>query len=232
MSRIISFTTLIVLLSAMFASAQTVVLINGVPTKVKLDGKQIVSIIGPADGHMNGYPISATQIPYTDPGLDKINGTGVLDETTTSPVAAVSSAPTATAPSATTAAPSATTAAPSATTVTAAPSSDSTNNGNSPVKPKALAGNYFKFDRNSALLSELAINEIKDYADKITNGTSSSVTLQAFYRTNSKRSEQLIKNRLDACQKYFELNGVAKSAINVEMVAEAKQSDKVSVIIQ
>jgi len=213
MIKIFTLTVLTIVLSTLFGSAQTVVLINGVPTKVTLDGTKIVSVIGPAENHLKNFTSATSEISYASADIDKINGAGVSDETTSSPTASVSTGTPDTGTVTTT----------TATTATTTPTES---------KPAALAGNYFKFERNSALLSELSINEIKDYADKITNGSASSVTLQAYYRANSKRSEQLIKNRLDACKKYFELNGVSTSAIKIEKLPEEQQSDKVSVLVQ
>lgn len=198
----ITLTSIIILLFGFVGlSAQTVVLINGVPTKVKLNGSEIVKVLGVENNYLAGYATSQNEFQTVDP----------TDPTSASPVASANTNST-------------TRSAPSASSPATSQSSNSTTT--------AFSGNYFKFDRNSALLSQLSINEIKDYAKKITSGQASSVILQSFYRTNSQRSEQLVKNRLDACKKYFELNGVSASAITTESIANDRQSDKVSITLQ
>ncbi len=198
----ITLTAIIILLFGFVGlSAQTVVLINGVPTKVKLNGSEIVKVLGVENNYLAGYATSQNEFQTVDP----------TDPTSAPTVASADTNPT-TRSASNASSPATTQSSNSATT--------------------AFSGNYFKFDRNSALLSQLSINEIKDYAKKITSGQASSVILQSFYRTNSLRSEQLVKNRLDACKKYFELNGVSASAITTESIANDRQSDKVSITLQ
>lgn len=185
------------------SSAQTVVLINGVPTKVELAGSEIVKVIGVENNYMAGFSNTQNDYQTVDPSTGAVS----------SPIATTSTSSTIT----------------SATTTTSTVISQPVE---SPTAAPIVSGNYFKFDRNSALLSQLAINEIKDYATKVTSGQASNITLQSFYTTNNKRSEQLTKNRLEACKKYLELNGVSPTAITVESIPNDRQSDKVSITLQ
>ncbi len=182
-------------------SAQTVVLINGVPTKVELNGSEIVKVLGVENNYLAGYATAQNDYQTVDPTTRATIATASdntdLNQTSTTTANASTTEP------------------------------QGSNNAST-----AFSGNYFKFERNSALLSQLSINEIKDYAKKVTTGQASSVTLQSFYRTNSQRSEQLVKNRLDACKKYFELNGVSASAITTESIPNDRQSNKVSITLQ
>ena len=197
MGKILITTVFLAFAAFNLGSAQTVVLINGVPTKVELSGSEIVKVIGVADNYMAGFPNRQDDFKTVDQGD--------IIPTTTAPLASTGNQTTTT-----------------TTTETPTTTSGST----------FVSGNYFKFERNSALLSQLSINEIKDYANKVTSGQASSVVLQSFYTSNNPRSEKLTKNRLDACKKYFELNGVSPSAITVESIPNDKQSDKVSVTLQ
>ena len=201
MGKVLVSTVFFALVGLTFVSAQTVVLINGVPTKVQLSGTEIVKVIGVEDNYMAGFQTKVDDFKTVDQDVTAL---------------ATTSAP---APTNTTTQTTNTTSTTTTTTSTAS---------NTPL----VAGNYFKFERNSALLSQLSINEIKDYAIKVTTGQASSVTLQSFYSSNDPRSEKLTKNRLDACKKYFELNGVSPSAISVESIPNDRQSDKVSITLQ
>ena len=195
--------------SSNFAHTQTVVILNGVPTKVQLEGDKIVSILEEVPNYLgNGYENKSTEIKYGAKG-NIIEGT-------------VASTPTAAATLTTTSSVTKTTTT-TTTTTTATTQTQST----SPI-----IGNYFKFSGNSALLSELSISAIKDYAKKIASGEASSVTLESFYQTDNARSEQLISNRLDACKKYFELSGVSSSQIKTNKIADTNQSNKVSVTLK
>ena len=186
MSKVLLSTVFFAMVGLTYVSAQTVVLINGVPTKVELSGTEIVKVIGVDDNYMAGFDNRQSQFKNVnqDAAVTSVN----------LPVEDV---------------------IPSNT-----------------IKDSPISGNYFKFERNSALLSQLSINEIKDYASKVTSGQASKVTLQSFYESSSARSEQLTKNRLDACKKYLELNGVSASAITIESIPNDRQSDKVSITLQ
>lgn len=175
--------------------AQTVVLINGVPTKVVLDGTEIIQTSGEARGHMTGF-----EAPANDGGFQYAE----LRNGGQASVADVPAPP------------------PTPKVVTKSKTSES------PI----VSGNYFKFDSKSALLSDLAINEIKDHAQKIKDGKATTVLLESFHRANSTSSKELIKNRLDACKKYFEINGVASNVIVTNMYPNDKESNKVSVTLR
>lgn len=191
-----------VMMLAVSLSAQTVVLINGVPTKVKLEGDKIVDIVGEVNGHLNGFDLGSADMAYssTDPliaqNAEESALLAVTDSSTPAPVAS--------------------TPQPVSNTAVSTP----------------VSGNYFKFERNSALLSQLAINEIKDYASKIKAGTASSISLQSFFKESDQRSRELTSNRLEACKKYFEVNGVDVSMISTEMIPNDTQSDKVSITLR
>lgn len=175
-------------------STQTVVLINGVPTEVSLDGSTITKVKGEAKGYMSGFEAPPSNDGFQYAELRQESQAVVEEE---KPVA-------------------------SPKIVTKSRTSDS------PI----VSGNYFKFKDDSALLSPLAMNEIKDHAKKIKAGKASTVLLESFHRANSSTSKELIKNRLDACKKYFEINGVPSNTIITNMYPNDKQSDKVSVTLR
>ena len=195
------------------SQAQTIVILNGVPTKVQLEGDKIISVLEEMPNYLDNYQNSASEIQYGN-----VNNAveGALASTTT-PVNTTAATQPTTVVTETSSKPK-----PAVETNTEPPMTDSA---------KSFTGNYFKFSGNSALLSELSINEIKDYAQKILNGEASSVTLESFYRANSTRSEQLVTNRLDACKKYFELSGVDPNLITINKVADKNQSNKVAVTL-
>lgn len=213
----IRITTLITIsalaISISLLQAQTIVLLNGVPTKVMLEGTKIVSIGESVDAHMAGYAAATTEIEYSD-------NPDFIDATSTDSYRKPSSTAIASTP---------VTSAPTAAVDTPTPPK---------VKPEAVlpavekplvAGNYFNFSGNSALLSASAIDQIKEYSQKILTGEASSVLLESFFDASNKRSEELVQNRLDACKRYFEVNGIANNLVQVNKIADKTQSNKVSV---
>lgn len=193
--------------------AQTVVLLNGVPTKVVLEGTRIVSISDEVVSHMGGYATAETKIQYADnPDFIGVTASESINlPTVSAPIASES--------------------------VTTIARPDPIEEKPAKMKPakmkpandKFLAGNYFNFSGNSALLSEAAISEIKEYAGKITSGEATNVLLESFFEANNVKSEELVQNRLDGCKKYFEVNGVASNIIKINIIADKTQSNKVSI---
>ncbi len=178
----------------MFLSSQTVVLINGVPTKVILEGTEIKDIKGEVSSYMSGFEKSQKANVFQYARLDQSGSTAgqVQDKSPSSLVIS------------------------------------KTKVSESPI----ISGNYFKFENDSALLSTLAINDIKDHASKVVSGVASSILLESFHLAENEKSIELIRNRLDACKKYFEINGVPSNAIVTNMYPNDKESNKVSVTLR
>lgn len=182
-------------------SAQSVVLINGVPTKVQLDGSEVISVEGEASNYLSGFDTTGTQGDIFQYAELRIGNTVEPEVRTTAPVVAE---------------------APKEKIITKSISTDS------PI----VSGNYFNFAESSAILSSAAIKDIKDYAQKIKAGTASSVLLESFHLANDKKSIDLTRNRLDACKRYFEINGVSSSLIVTNLYPNDRQSEKVSVTLR
>lgn len=186
-------------LSSLFLSAQTVVLINGVPTKVVLQGTDIIDVQGEANGYMSGFEAAVTQgdsFQYAELRLGQ------------TPPAATASAPVK--------------KAPREKIISKSISTDS------PI----ITGNYFNFDAESAILSSQAIKDIKEYSQKLKTKTATSVLLESFHLANNQESIDLTKNRLDACKRYFEINGVSSSQIVTNLYPNDRESAKVSVTLR
>ncbi len=183
---------LVLSLSPLGISSQSIVLINGIPTKVILDGSEIKEIKGEVSTYLSGFDKlkSADKFQYANLRIDSQDSAEVVE--------------------------------PSSLVISKSKVSDS------PI----VSGNYFKFDADSALLSELAINDIKDHASKIKAGKASSILLESFHLAESDKSIELVQNRLEACKKYFEINGVPSNSIVTNMYPNDKQSDKVSVTLR
>lgn len=174
--------------------SQTVVLINGVPTQVVLEGSEIVEIKGEVSNYLAGYeqPTSANAFQYS------------ADKNIEQAAAVAESAP------------------------RKEKIISKTRTSDSPI----VTGNYFKFEPQSALLSDLSINEIKDHASKVKAGKASTVLLESFHIANNKVSIELVQNRLEACKKYFEINGVPSNTIITNMYPNNTESNKVSVTLR
>ncbi len=191
--------TLGFILSSLYLSAQTVVLINGVPTKVVMEGTEIIDVQEEARGYMSGFEAAVTQgdsFQYAELRI----GQNAAAATASAPVKQ----------------------APKEKIITKSISTDS------PI----ITGNYFNFGDASAILSSQAIKDIKDYSQKIKNKTASSVLLESFHLANNQESIDLTKNRLDACKRYFEINGVSSSQIVTNLYPNDRESDKVSVTLR
>ena len=183
---------LVLSLSPLGISSKSIVLINGIPTTVILDGSEIKEIKGEVSTYLSGFDKlkSADKFQYANLRIDSQDSAEVVE--------------------------------PSSLVISKSKVSDS------PI----VSGNYFKFDADSALLSELAINDIKDHASKIKAGKASSILLESFHLAESDKSIELVQNRLEACKKYFEINGVPSNSIVTNMYPNDKQSDKVSVTLR
>jgi len=196
LTLVLTFTTCVVM-------AQTsVILINGVPTQVQLDGTEIISVKGEVKSHMSGFDTTSASsggFQYAE-----------LRPESTAPVAVQTAPPPPPPP----------------------PKKDKVITKSIPTDSPIVSGEYLKFDTDSALLSNSAINEIKKLSSHLKKGKASTVLLESFHRANSKNSIQLIKNRLEACKKYFEVNGVAPNAIITNMYPNDKESSKVSITLR
>ena len=180
--------------SPMFLSSQTVVLINGVPTKVILEGTEIKDVQGEVSSYMSGYEKNKKTSAFQYAQLNQSGSTAAKVQDNTASALVISK----------------------------------TKVSDSPI----VSGNYFKFENDSALLSILAINDIKDHANKIKSGLATSILLESFHLSENEESIELIRNRLDACKKYFEINGVPSNAIVTNMYPNDKESNKVSVTLR
>ncbi len=178
----------------MFLSSQTVVLINGVPTKVILEGTEIKDVQGEVSSYMSGYEKNKKTSAFQYAQLNQSGSTAAKVQDNTASALVISK----------------------------------TKVSDSPI----VSGNYFKFENDSALLSILAINDIKDHANKIKSGLATSILLESFHLSENEESIELIRNRLDACKKYFEINGVPSNAIVTNMYPNDKESNKVSVTLR
>ncbi len=185
-------------LSPLGISSQSIVLINGIPTKVILDGTEIKEIKGEVSTYMSNFEKTqkANKFQYANLRVNSQGGASLAQDQYVKPATSL--------------------------VISKSKISDS------PI----ISGNYFKFENDSALLSDLAINDIKDHASKIKSGRATSVLLESFHVAESEKSMELVKNRLDACKKYFEINGVASNSIVTNMYPNDKESDKVSVTLR
>lgn len=188
---VLSITTCVVM-------AQSVILINGVPTQVQLDGSDIISVNAEVNGHMSGFDTTSA----SDGGFQYAE----LRPESTAPVAVQAPPP--------------------------PPKREKVITKSIPKDSPIVSGDYLRFDADSALLSNSAIDEIKNLAGKLNKGKASSVLLESFHRANSKNSIQLTKNRLEACKKYFEVNGVPPNMIITNMYANDRESSKVSITLR
>jgi len=180
-------------------SAQTVVLINGVPTKVVMEGTEIIEVQGEAAGYLSGFETTVTQgdsFQYAELRLNQAS----TPATAAAPLVQ----------------------APKEKVISKSVSA------NSPI----VSGNYFNFPVASAILSSQAIKDIKQYSSQVKSGKASSILLESFHLANDKKSIDLTRNRLDACKRYFEINGVSSSVIVTNLYPNDSQSDKVSVTIR
>jgi len=195
--------TCVLCFSFNFLLAQSVILINGVPTQVRLEGTEIIEVKGEVKNYLSGFDSSSVSSGFKYAELRLENQ-----------------------PPAVAAAPVKQTTQTTQTKVV--------ENVSSPVLTTSpfISGNYFKFDSNSALLSETSLKEIKIYSDKIKSGKATSVLLESFHVNGNADSIQLIKNRLEACKNYFEVNGVPSNVIVTNLYPNDKQSDKVSVTLR
>ena len=188
-----------------FLSAQSVILINGVPTEVKLQGDEILEVKGEVSNYLTGFDSStvSNNFQYAELRLDNELPAEVVEAT-----------------------PARETVESSQTVVD--------RNISSPVSASSpfISGNYFKFNKNSALLSETSLKEIKAYAEKIKSGKANSVLLESFHVTDDAESMQLVENRLQACKNYFEVSGVPTNVIVTNMYPNDKESDKVSITLR
>jgi len=176
--------------------SQSVILINGVPTKVQLEGTEIVAVKGEVKNYMSGFDSSTVSqsFQYAELRLNQ-QGPAVAEGPVKQPKAKV---------------------------VTKTITSDS------PI----ISGNYFKFGSESAILTAEAIREIETYATKLKSGVAATVLLESFHKADNKESMELTQNRLEACKKYFEVNGVSTDVIVTNMYPSSNQSDKVSITIR
>lgn len=176
MFRLINFLVVIMAFSMIstITNAQSIVLINGVPTQVTLEGEEVTSIQGTVDNHMAAYDNTTKgdfqKVPARDYNVARDASLELDDDAFTD-----------------------------------------------------VSGNYLKFRTGSAILSNLALNEIKDYADKLNSGQAETIVLESFYKEGDTKDKKLVENRVEACRKMFELNGIGKNLI-VTSVSEGKTS--------
>ncbi len=196
--------TSVLCFSFQFLSAQSVILINGVPTEVKLQGDEIIEIKGEVSNYLAGFDSSsvANNFQYAEFRQENETPEEVVETR------------------------------PARTTAASPPVVD--RNISSPISASSpfISGNYFKFSKDSALLSETSLKEIKAYAEKIKSGKANSVLLESFHKTDDADSIQLVENRLQACKNYFEISGVPSNVIVTNMYPNDKESDKVSITLR
>lgn len=87
------------------------------------------------------------------------------------------------------------------------------------------------FDYDSAILTPGALTTIKSYASVIKSNDKYTVMLKSWYKSGDQRSQELVKNRLDACKAYLEANGVPSNIIVTSMIGSNRESKFVSVIL-
>jgi len=196
MKNIINLTSMILLMfTTSLTYAQSVVLVNGIPTSVSLNGTDIIAVHGEVENYMDGYKPAPNNggFIYANPNT---SDTSVASTTATSEAKSL---------------------VINKTKISSAP---------------MVSGNYFKFGQKSAILTEVAIKEIQDHSRKWKEGNSKSILLESYHKINSKSSIKLVRNRLDACKKYFEINGVPPNAIVINIYPNEVESDKVSVTLR
>lgn len=184
MYRLIKYAVVVGLfLTVSIAQAQSVVLINGVPTQVTLIDEEITSINGTADGYMAGYEPSPIDIfkkaPARQYNVASSNALDLVDDIFTD-----------------------------------------------------VSGNYIKFRTGSAILSNLAITEIKDYTGKVKGGQAKAIVLESFYVEDNANDKSLATNRVEACRKMFELKGVNKNLIVTKIEPAQSKTNKVKISMQ
>ena len=87
------------------------------------------------------------------------------------------------------------------------------------------------FNSGSAILSNIALTTIEDYAKQLKNSEVKSILLKSWYRSGDSNSQELVKNRLEACRAYLESQGVASNVILTSLIGSNRESKFVSVIV-
>lgn len=98
-------------------------------------------------------------------------------------------------------------------------------------KTKKALSQSINFDFESAILSELALETIEAYAELLNSGSARSILLKSWYKDGDQQSEELVRNRLDACRQYLETRGVASNIILTSLIGSNRESRFVSVVL-
>ena len=92
--------------------------------------------------------------------------------------------------------------------------------------------NEMTFAANKATLTDSTMEALKRYARKILEEKSSSVSLKSWHKLDDPVSQQLASNRLDACKRFLEINGVQGSLIFTSFTATHNPVDYVTISLQ
>lgn len=195
----------VLLCTALSANAQktAVILINEQPTRVVLENGEIAQVKGVVPAHMNGYE-AAPRDAFQKIPLESIE---ILNPQSETPVAL-----------------SLAENVPG--TTEAGTTGDTADGSNTATLSKSI-----NFSFESATLSEESLQTIESYAKVLNNRTSKSILLKSWYKDGDARSEELVRNRLDACRQYLETRGVASNIILTSLVGSNRESRFVTVIL-
>ncbi len=201
-------------------NSQTAIILNGTPTMVTLNGKDITKIHGEAIDFMNGFKQSPKGIFKFAPlgknpaATSRIVNEGIAQTEVEKVVA------------------------PEKTIIVQNNAVIVKETGNSQIKTTEISrteiksGTYILFESKSALLITTALKDLDGYADKIKAGEASSVVLESFYRRGDRKSEELVKNRMEACKQYLELKGVPINIIATNISQSMRETEKISVTLR
>lgn len=92
--------------------------------------------------------------------------------------------------------------------------------------------NAIYFKSNSVTIGKKYTTKIGDFSKEVTSGKARSVLLKSWYKTDDDASQDLAKQRLEACKKYMEKEGVPSNLILTSVIGSNKASNYVSVLLQ
>lgn len=95
-----------------------------------------------------------------------------------------------------------------------------------------VAENALYFDQNMATLTDNTMTALKKHAETIKSGGVKTVSLKAWYKLGDESSQHLVANRLDACKRFLELNGVQSNLIFTSFTAAKDISEYVEISFQ
>lgn len=101
-----------------------------------------------------------------------------------------------------------------------------------PSSKSESISNAIYFDSNSAILTDQAIAALKRWSTELKSKGNQTVLLKSFYKEGNTKSQQLVANRLDACKRYLELNGVQSSLIFTTFTGADNLVDYITVNLQ